>query len=158
MKSGTWLSKGGRRGSGGHERLTVFPVVSTNAHPHMSRIPQFRDLGVIFSPPTFPCQNTHYTWSNMDGSVRLLKVAIESRQHTEAVECNVSVGLRVCGAAGTAANHHPPTCGPTNLSWKRNGCPFFFPHFFFFNMGEGSVGNRQGNGVHSKIDKELLAT
>lgn len=28
----------------------------------------------------------------------------------------------------------------------------------FFNVGEGSVGNGLGNGVHSEIDKELQAT
>lgn len=31
-------------------------------------------------------------------------------------------------------------------------------HLSFFNVGEGSVGNGQDNGVHSKIDNELLAT
>ena len=34
----------------GQERLMLFPVISTNAHPHRTRIPLFRDLGVIFKP------------------------------------------------------------------------------------------------------------
>lgn len=34
----------------GQERLTLFPVIATDARPHRTRIPLFRDLGVIFKP------------------------------------------------------------------------------------------------------------
>lgn len=75
----------------------------------------------------------------------------------------MSVGLGVCGASATAEKHHPPTCGPPNRSWKRKekkGSLFLPPPpaRLSFNVGEGSVGNGQGNGVHSETDKELLAT
>lgn len=85
-------------------------------------------------------------------SVRLLRVATESPKHTEVVFCNEKV-QRVSQLG------HSPTCGPQNLNWRKKGCPLFcfFP-LSSTGVGEEGVGNRQGNGIHSKIDEKLLAT
>lgn len=72
-----------------NKRLMIFPVVSTDAHPHITRLPLFRNLSTILACLHFLAK-IHTTHSlTQAGSVRVLTT--ESRQHTEVVSCNEKV-------------------------------------------------------------------
>lgn len=134
MKSGTW--KGGD-----HNRLMIFPVISTNAHPHITRLPLLRDLSMISARLHFLAK-IHITQSNTACICSAAGVATESWQHTEVVSCNKKVQRVIrLGSFWTGSN-----CSKSSLSnmWatkselEEEGVPLFLflLPFFFLRVGE----------------------
>ena len=98
-------------------------------------------------------------------SVRVL--ATESGQHTEVVSCKEKVQrvsrLGSFWRGGNCSKSSFCNMWATKSESENEGVSLFLPPPppFFLKHGAGKEegsGNRQGNGGHSKIDKELLAT
>lgn len=153
MKSRAWLSKGGKREE--NKRLMIFPAVSTNAYPPHYKAPTIQKSGYDFSLPTFPCQNTHYTWPNTGCICRVLTT--ESGQHTEVLSCNEKVQrvsrLGSFWSGGNCSKSSLCNMWATKSELEDEGVSLFLflPPSLFLNVGAGK-------GWDPEIDQVMVAT